>query len=875
MKERQRILTTATWMMACLAIVVTATGTVVLYRSALEEKRLELRALAQREAYAIEANFKYGSNGHSPTDHSSSASMMSCPKCSEKVAAVMEAMGNIGNLQNGWGEGVEFVVGSWDGDAIHFLLRRDRTQRQDSHEPPLVPWESELAEPMRLALTGLSGTIKAKDYRGENVLAAYAPVKLLGWGVVAKIDMAEMRTPFVTATRNSLLFAALAILVGLIVLRNRLKPLIQRSQDSEEQALKALVALRSQTNAMDEHSIVAITDTFGKITYVNDKFCQISQYSREELIGQDHRIINSGHHPRAFWSQTWKTIAAGKVWHGEVCNRAKDGSLYWVDTTIVPFKDKADRIMQYVAILTDVTERKRAEADLVRAKEVAESANTAKSEFLANMSHEIRTPMTAIIGYAENLLDSDQSESEKLNSIHTIRRNGEYLLGIINNILDLSKIEAGKMTTERKTCQPCHIIARMASLMRVRANAKGLPFNIEYIGAIPETIQSDPTRLRQILINLIDNAIKFTEDGAVRLLTRFVDGDEPYMQFDVIDTGCGMTEKQTATLFQPFMQADNSTTRKFGGTGLGLTISKRFAKLLGGDITVVATNMGVGSTFRATVATGSLDGVKMLENPVSATVVADTANAVTQATRLDLKGLRILLAEDGPDNQRLISFILKKAGADVTVEENGKLALDAALAAQSDGSPFDVILMDIQMPVMDGYEATAQLRKADYSGPIIALTAHAMEGDREKCIKAGCDDYATKPIDRTKLIALIRTYISKGETAMPTEENAPDALVSELTDDDMLELVEMFVGELPEKIAGMEKAIGEQDLATLGTLVHQLKGSAGSYGFPTITDAARAVEASAKTGEEPETLAEQIRALTELCGRARAGAATT
>ncbi|MCH7701995.1 MAG: CHASE3 domain-containing protein [Planctomycetes bacterium] len=430
-------------------------------------------------------------------------------------------------------------------------------------------------------------------------------------------------------------------------------------------------------------------------------------------------------------------------------------------------------------------DREQSAERLGRAIQAADSANQAKSEFLANMSHEIRTPMTAIVGFAENLLDADQSESEKLNCVHTIRRNGEYLLDLINDILDLSKIEAGKMTIERRDCQPCRIVAEVASLMRVRADAKMLPFNIEYIGAIPETIQCDPTRLRQILINLIGNAIKFTEVGAVRLLTRFVEGPRgqgakgpsdvdkppsaphessdrrtlgPSLQFDVMDTGRGMTEEQTAKLFHPFMQADASTTRQFGGTGLGLTISKRFARLLGGDLTLAQTEMGVGTTFRTTVATGSLDGVKMLEDPMVATVVADTENTVAPATPSDLQGLRILLAEDGPDNQQLIRFVLKRAGADVTVEENGKLALDAALAARDKGNPFDVILMDMQMPVMDGYDATRQLRLKGYTAPIIALTAHAMASDRKRCIDAGCDDYATKPIDRKRLIETVARH---------------------------------------------------------------------------------------------------------------------
>lgn len=368
--------------------------------------------------------------------------------------------------------------------------------------------------------------------------------------------------------------------------------------------------------------------------------------------------------------------------------------------------------------------------------------------------------MTAILGFADLLTDPDQPPEETRKAIDTIRRNGQHLLTIINDILDLSKIEAGKMTIEQIECSPTEIVNDVFSLMHDRATGKNVGLKAEVMGTIPQTIRTDPTRLRQVLINLISNAIKFTEQGQVRLLVKMDDdpaGTQPRLQFDVIDTGIGMTAQQKESLFQAFSQADTSTTRKFGGTGLGLMISKRLANMMGGDISVES-EPGKGSTFTVTIATGPIDAVPMIDSLTKTQKDDKTAPtpATDKATPLDC---RILLAEDGPDNQRLISFVLKKAGAQVDIAEDGLIAYEKATAAWKDQKPYDVILMDMQMPNMDGYEATAKLRQDGYQGPIIALTAHAMAEHRQRSTDAGCDEFATKPINKPQLIALIQRFV--------------------------------------------------------------------------------------------------------------------
>ncbi len=799
-----------------------------------------------------------------------------------------------------------------------------------------------------------------------------------------------------------------------------------------ERAEKALSENLAFRYALDRYALLSIADRSGKIVEANKGFCEISGYTASELLGQDHRILNSGYHPRSFWIEMWKNISSGVPWRNEVCNKSKDGSIYWVDSSIIPQLGSDGKVERYISLRFDITEKKNAEhlvrlanqrfqelasavnrspdctvvtdldgivrfanpaackldrmfghdlqigskallftenrideislhtlvatirsghvfdgqfelpcdshemprsfgvdhtdqskkiiqvtasplansegtidgiliakrdvtegvtrqrdleeitsaldaatdcvfivdaesllfvyvnqgakehvgysfdemrcmtpkdinpyiahqefTDLLAsamatpgtaitfrtehrhrdghripveislqlipnlgrvgrylavvrditdqlqsehvlqiAKEEAESSSRSKSEFLANMSHEIRTPMTAILGFAD-LLDTDEQYASDpalaANAVQTIRSNANHLLTIINDILDMSKIEAGKMTVEQINTSPKKLAEEVTALLQQQAFGKGISIELHFDSLIPSVIKTDPTRLRQILLNLLGNAIKFTEVGSVKLVLKYLP-DTCQIQFSVIDTGIGMTEEQCTVIgkFSSFAQADGSTTRKFGGTGLGLRISNSLAQMLGGCVQV-SSEPGKGSTFIVTVATGDVNPVELIDasntplphqNKVVAPKIFESAEAKPQS----LLGINILLAEDGPDNQRLISFHLRKVGADVTIAENGLRAFEQITATPE---RFHLVFMDMQMPELDGYEATRRLRDWGYKQPIIALTAHAMESDRLKCIEAGCNNYASKPIHRENLIALAIQYASE------------------------------------------------------------------------------------------------------------------
>lgn len=439
-------------------------------------------------------------------------------------------------------------------------------------------------------------------------------------------------------------------------------------------------------------------------------------------------------------------------YHCEMRVKNRAGQWQWIlDVGEAVERDAAGQVTRMIGLHLDIQQQKAAQDELVQARDIAQQASAAKSAFVANMSHEIRTPMNAILGYADLMLDADQSPADQRNHAQTIRRNGRHLMDLLNDVLDISKIEAGKMSIERIACNPDQIFADVITLLMPKAIEKGIDLDFEAVGALPQRIMSDPTRMKQVLLNLVGNAIKFTSTGSVRVVVRTQPADDGsiLLSCGVTDTGVGIEQNQLGRLFKPFNQADDSTTRRFGGTGLGLAISQNLCKLLGGSLDCISEH-GAGSTFTASFKVGKAEQG----------LTKKRANSLPSSAGPEpLADRRVLVVEDGPDNQRLITHYLQRAGAQVTVAENGAVGRDAALDAVAAHQPFDVILMDMQMPVLDGYDATQALREQGYDRPIIAITAHAAASDRESCLAVGCNDYLSKPVDRHKLVQTIMGHL--------------------------------------------------------------------------------------------------------------------
>ncbi|KJU84274.1 sensory box histidine kinase/response regulator [Candidatus Magnetobacterium bavaricum] len=764
---------------------------------------------------------------------------------------------------------------------------------------------------------------------------------------------------------------------------------VTECKQAEEQLIKLSSAIVQSPVA------VVITDLKGRIDFVNPKFVTMTGYTRDEVMGKTPNMLQSGSTPRAIYVDLWKSITAGNTWHGELLNKRKNNTFYWNNITISPIRDAEGNITHYLSVNEDITERKEIEEALKKAKEASEVANKAKSEFLANITHEIRTPMNAIIGMTEFVLDTELKKQQR-DYLDLVLTSANSLLTILNSILDFSKIEAGKLDIESIAFDIYPLVENIFDTLSMQAHKKGIELYCRIKPNVPTRLIGDPARLSQVIINIVGNAIKFTEEGEVAAIVNIepdsLDGNTIMLHFSVSDTGIGIQQDKIDYIFSTFSQADGSTTRKYGGTGLGLTISRQLVSLMGGDIWVESKE-GSGSTFHFTVMVRLKDinelnrtmpeldlggkklltictyatsctiikemlsdfgaDIKKIKEPGEALEelgrardggspydivfvdvrIAETggfkvAEQITQdptlarfvviilnsnyrtgdmerCAQIGLAGyiikpikykdvistvqrllnhpaaagvpllmpskpepskaevvkestveVRILLVEDNATNRLLASEVLKKQGYTVTE------AIDGAKAVEMlKNTHFDIILMDVHMPVMDGFEATKIIKASPttHSIPIIAMTAYAMKGDRERCLAAGMDDYITKPIRANDLIEIIKRYGPEESLSETTQIPITDDIkllarqamqkhkeIIETKEDDNLTV---FFKKASLQIYTVKEAFDTQDNDAIERLVSKLKKETEKAGLTQLQPSAFRVLLAIRKGD--------------------------
>ena len=505
--------------------------------------------------------------------------------------------------------------------------------------------------------------------------------------------------------------------------------------------------LRKLSRAVEQSSsTVVITDLAGSIEYANPKFTETTGYALEEAMGQNPRVLKSGTQPQEFFADLWATISSGREWHGEFCNRKKNGELYWESASISPIRDSSGEITHYVAIKDDVTERKRMEEELLSAREAAESANRAKSTFLANMSHELRTPMNAIIGYSEMLAEDaeDEGHDDMVPDLEKINAAGKHLLALINDILDLSKIEAGRMELFLETFDLRQMLDEAVSTVMPLITKNGNTLETEFADDLGN-VRVDLTKLRQALFNLLSNAAKFTEGGTLTLgAEKEMRDEDEWLKLSVSDTGIGIGEDKLDKVFEEFSQADDSTTRDYGGTGLGLPISRRFCQMMGGDI-IVSSVLGKGATFTIELPTR----IDALEAARSA---AKPERPVSKKTAPGMKP--ILVVDDDPDSRELLQRTLESDGFAVVTAATGEEGLELARKLKP-----SLMTLDVLMPTMDGWSVLQEV-KADPELKDIPVMMISIAGDKDLGYTLGAVECLTKPVDRDKLRQLASQFAS-------------------------------------------------------------------------------------------------------------------
>jgi PAS domain S-box-containing protein len=581
---------------------------------------------------------------------------------------------------------------------------------------------------------------------------------------------------------------------------------------------------------------ILVTDNISRITAVNPSFTRITGYTEADVKGLNPSVLKSGRHAPDFYRRLWQTLAEEGCWRGEVWNRRKNGEVYPQLLTIQTIRDTQGSVLGYLGVFGDRSQERR-EQELEAAKRAAEDAARAKAQFLANMSHEIRTPLTAIIGFAETMIDSHQTLTERAQAVDTIIRNGRHLQSLLNDILDFSKIRAHRIDLEQLEISLPDLLAGVVDVARAQIADKNLEFSIHFMPPLPLRIQTDPTRARQILFNLLGNAIKFTDTGAVRLIVSFSPEQEQLL-ISVQDTGCGIEDARLQMLFEPFAQEDSSTTRRFGGTGLGLSISKELAEHMGGGIQVTST-VGVGSMFVATLATGQVAAADLVWD-VNAFHRSSGVRPVRTTRAPSLSG-KVLVVDDNHANQELISLYLRRCGLEMETAGNGQEAVEKA---QQD--VFDLVLMDMRMPVMGGLDATELLRLTGFDKPIVALSANVDRSDIESALAAGCDAYLPKPIHLDAFYQMLVHYLPHGEAV----QALPVCASQRMDDDPELERLRVeFLAELPVRMARLRAAHEAGDWEDLRSQAHQIKGVGTNFGMPELTRLAGAMEFQLARGD--------------------------
>jgi len=620
-----------------------------------------------------------------------------------------------------------------------------------------------------------------------------------------------------------------------------------------------------------------------QIQYVNAGFCRITGFSAEECVGSHAGLLRTSKTDPAKVQRILATIALGESITIEMDYQRKDGTPLVAELHLSPVHNDKGQITHYIGLLNDIGLRKQAETALRDARDQALENSRLKSEFLSTMSHEIRTPMNGIIGMTDLLLDTTLDDEQR-EFTGIVRDSAQALLVIINDILDFSKIEAGKLDIEITEFSLAQVLGSTLELLGARAREKSLTLSSVIDPVLPTLLMGDPVRLRQVLLNIVGNGIKFTQKGGIAIsVQREIHAAEPTLRLEVTDTGIGIAPQIQAKLFQSFTQADSSTTRQYGGTGLGLAISRRLVELMGGQIGVTS-QPGHGSTFWLTLPLVAAESAApyWIDDTLQQALPLLTSQAPMAPVAKPLDNApMILLAEDNPTNQRLAQVQIAKLGYALQTVDNGQMAVDLLARSRRGEAPaFVAVLMDCQMPVMDGFEATASIRRAERPGdrrlPIIAMTANAMQGDRERCLSAGMDDYVSKPIQINTLRDVLNHWA--GTPAAPAGEAVAPVSASVLPDDGPrppadanaelinLSLLESYFGDDPQTVnkllnlfhhttqtlmAKMADAVSQRNAPVVDALAHELRGSCGNMGMDRMTRLAGHLEAQADALDWP------------------------